>query len=72
MHATQSPTSSIDDRLVARIRSEYREMPGLRLTVEQAARLWQLDRRDCAAMLELLVQQRLLARTTDGAFVRPE
>ena len=26
-----------------RIRGEFREMPGLKLTIAQAARLWQLD-----------------------------
>ena len=30
---------------IDRIRSEYREMPGLRLTFEQMLRLWRLDRR---------------------------
>jgi hypothetical protein len=35
------------ESLVARIRGEYREMPGLRLTFAQACRLWQLDAPTC-------------------------
>ena len=30
-----------------RVESEYREMPGLRLTLPQAARLWGLERGTC-------------------------
>ncbi len=36
-----------DDRLLARIRGEYDEMPGLRLTFPQACRLWQIDGTTC-------------------------
>ena len=57
------------DALVARIRGEYREMPGLRLTVAQACRLWQLDAPTCAVVVEGLVAQGFLMRTRDGAFV---
>ena len=31
------------EALVQRVRGEFREMPGLRLTFAQACRLWQLD-----------------------------
>jgi hypothetical protein len=30
------------DAFVARVRGEYCEMPGLRLTISQACRLWQV------------------------------
>ena len=30
--------------ILERVRGEFNEMPGLRLTPEQAARLWDLDR----------------------------
>ena len=43
-----------EDALVRRVRGEYREMPGLSLTVLQAARLWGLDSRTCAALLTTL------------------
>ena len=55
--------------LVARVRGEYREMPGLRLTFPQACRLWALDRETCEAVLQSLMAERFLFRTTDGAFI---
>jgi hypothetical protein len=56
--------------VVRRIRGEFLEMPGLRLTPEQARRLWRLDETSCEAVLGALVDARFLARTRDGAFVR--
>ncbi len=56
--------------VVRRIRGEYLEMPGLRLTREQARRLWRLDETACEAILGALVEAQFLARTRDGAFVR--
>ncbi|HEX5110696.1 MAG TPA: hypothetical protein VFV95_19735 [Vicinamibacterales bacterium] len=55
-----------------RVRGEYNEMPGLRLTPAQAQRLWGLDRAACDALLGALVDAKFLARTRDGAFVRSE
>ncbi|MBI5379567.1 MAG: hypothetical protein HZA23_05360 [Nitrospirae bacterium] len=51
------------------MRGEYAEMPGLRLTAAQAARLWALDERLCHAMLAQLVNEGFLRRTRDGAYV---
>lgn len=56
--------------VVRRIRGEFLEMPGLRLTPEQARRLWRLDETACEAVLGALVDARFLAKTRDGAFVR--
>ena len=58
--------------LVRRIRGEFMEMPGLRLTVEQARRLWRLDNTVCDAVLSALVDAHFLAITADGKFVRQE
>lgn len=58
--------------VVRRIRGEFLEMPGLRLTPQQAQRLWRLDPTACDAVLDALVDARFLARTRDGAFVRDE
>ena len=58
-----------DDRLVVRIRGEYEEMPGLRLSLAQACRLWQLDGTTCLALLDQLVVEHFLHRTHDGAYV---
>ncbi len=53
-----------------RIRGEYLEMPGLRLTTAQAQRLWNLDRPTCERLLGTLVANRFLQKTRDGSFVR--
>jgi hypothetical protein len=58
--------------VVRRVRGEFLEMPGLRLTPEQARRLWRLDELACDAVLGALVDARFLARTRDGAFVRED
>jgi len=56
--------------ILRRIRGEYMEMPGLRLTVTQAQRLWGLDRAACETVLSALVDVEFLIRNGDGAFVR--
>ncbi len=53
-----------------RIRGEYLEMPGLRLTPAQAQRLWNLDRPTCEELLGNLVKSHFLSRTRDGSFIR--
>jgi hypothetical protein len=58
------------DEVLQRIQGEFVEMPGLRLTVPQAQRLWGLERDVCDAVLGALVEARFLARTRDGAFIR--
>ena len=60
------------DEALRRVRGEYIEMPGLRLTTAQAQRLWGLDRAACDALLGALVDAKFLFRTRDGAFVRCE
>jgi hypothetical protein len=67
------------EQMLHRIYSEYLEMPGLRLTLEQARRLWGLDKTTCAQLLEHLVEARFLvltelqtyARLTEGSTVFP-
>jgi hypothetical protein len=56
--------------VVRRIQGEYIEMPGLRLTMAQAQRLWGLDRAACDAALGALVETKFLFRNRDGAYVR--
>jgi hypothetical protein len=58
------------DDLVHRIRSEYLEMPGLKLTRSQAKRLWGLDEHLCNEILDLLANARFLRRTNDGTYAR--
>ena len=50
-------------------RAEFLEMPGLKLTVRQAARLWAVDQTICSDVLSALVESRLLVRIGD-AFAR--
>ena len=56
--------------LLYRIRGEFLESPGMRLTLEQAARLWHMDAATCATALMRLVAERFLTRTRHGAYVR--
>jgi hypothetical protein len=62
--------SSVDRHLLMRIRMEYVEMPGLRLTSRQASRLWNLDQAACEAILATLVEELFLSRTRDGSYLR--
>ena len=56
--------------LLHRIRSEFLEMPGLRLTPAQAARLWALDRHMSERLLDRLTTAGFLLKTREGAYVR--
>ena len=65
------PVREADD-VLSRVQGEFLEMPGLRLTEEQARRLWGLDAASCDALLAALVDAKFLFRTRDGAFMRVE
>jgi len=67
-----SQLSQAPPSLLWRIRAEYWEMPGLKLTPRQAQRLWGLDRESCDALLSDLISEGFLSRTRDGAFVRSD
>ena len=58
--------------LVERARNEFIEMPGLQLTVPQAARLWGLDMSACQRVISALVGSAFLRWTRDGKVVRAE
>jgi len=62
---------SIDD-LIRRVRGEYLEMPGLRLTSAQASRLWGLDSQTCQKLLRTLTKTAFLTCTEDGHYRRAE
>lgn len=80
--ATAAPASSgaltmevvlqLSEEALGRIRGEYDEMPGLKLTAAQARRLWGLDAPICDTLLAGLVRAGFLRRTQDGSFVRAE
>ena len=60
----------LDEGLLRRIRSEFLEMPGLRLSREQAQRLWALDAATCDRVLRALVDADFLQRGMDGRYGR--
>ena len=57
-------------RLLHRIRSEFLEMPGLRLTPAQGARLWAIDRHTSERILDGLTTSGFLSRNPMGAYLR--
>jgi hypothetical protein len=57
-------------QLLRRIRAEYLEMPGLRLTAAQAGRLWGLEAPACNDLLEHLLGEQFLQRRPDGTYAR--
>jgi hypothetical protein len=62
--------STSTNLITDRVRGEFREMPGLTLTLAQAGRLWSLDTPTCDQVLSQLVQAGYLCRNTSGAFCR--
>jgi hypothetical protein len=46
--------------LEARVQSEYLDMPGQRLTVAQASKLWNVDETVASVVLDRLVARRFL------------
>ena len=58
------------DALLLRVQGEFREMPGMRLTVEQAMRLWDLDLPTCNDVLRSLVATHFLERDLNGRYTR--
>ena len=63
----QPPLPGLSAELFAealrRTQAEFREMPGLKLTEAQAARLLSFDSALCSAVLSTLVDRRFLMRT---------
>ena len=59
-----SMTFSEENVLHARVSAEFREMPGLRITLPQAAKLFSIDRDRCRYVLGRLVD--LGELSTDG------
>jgi len=58
--------------LVARVRAEFMEMPGLRLSTAEATRLWGMEHSVCSTVLESLVQASFLRRAQNGTFLRAQ
>jgi hypothetical protein len=60
----------LDAPLIERILSEYREMPGLALTLDQARRLWGCDAATCRRVADWLVERRALRWLHDHRLMR--
>lgn len=60
---------SLPEAILRRVRAEFLEMPGLKLTLLQAQRLWGIDRQTCAMLIDELTASRFLRWTKDGAVV---
>ena len=58
------------EETLRRIRGEYLELPGLRLTCAQAQRLWGLDPQTCASLLGSLARDEFLYLLEDGTYGR--
>ncbi len=63
-------SDAITSSVVQRIRGEYTEMPGLTLTVRQAARLWGLEIPQSQRLLSELVESHFLVADASGAYRR--
>ena len=66
MIATDDAVDTLKQRIVA----EYREMPGLALTVSQAQRLWCCDQTTCREVTAALIQEGILRWSREGLLVR--
>jgi hypothetical protein len=63
-------SASVPERFLQRIRAEYLEMPGLRLTREQVERLCGVEHTVCQMVLDALVEAKFLCVKADGAYGR--
>lgn len=55
-----APGLAIEANDRSRVAAEFREMPGLRITAAQAARLFSLEASECHRVLDALVGQGVL------------
>jgi hypothetical protein len=55
-------------KLTQVIREEFEEAPGLRISVEEAARFWDLDQETCGQVLARLLTAGFLAKGVDGRY----
>jgi len=70
--AVVATDDSGDAGLIDRVLGEYREMPGLALTVAQAQRLWGCDAVTCRRIADLLVERRVLRWSREHGLMRAE
>lgn len=56
--------------LLGRVRAEFEEAPGLKLTLAQAVRFWGLDESTCEWVLDQLTRLDFLKRDPGGRYRR--
>ena len=56
--------------VIQRLRAEYLEMPGLRLTAAQVQRLCGIERMMCQSVLDALMDAKFLRAKSDGTYTR--
>jgi hypothetical protein len=61
LHDPNANATGRDHDVSLRVRAEFTEMPGLRLTLPQASRLFNLERTQCERVLVTLVDMRILS-----------
>jgi hypothetical protein len=66
----QKAAMDIIQDMCQRVRSEYLEMPGLRLKAEQVQRLCGIERPTCETVLDTLVDAKFLYVKSDGHYLR--
>lgn len=65
-------TFVVERSLRQRILAEYQELPTLRLSVRQAARLWNVELENCQQTLDLLVAEGWLSRSARNEYCGPQ
>jgi len=63
--------STIED-VFRRVQGEFLEMPGLRLTVTQASRLWGLEEGLCRRVIDVLIGASFLRWTAGDTVARAD
>jgi hypothetical protein len=71
-HWNAEPVTAVIPDWLCLIRGQYLEMPGLRLTLPQARRLFGLDDLTSSALFAALVDTKFLRQTRAGAYVRAD
>jgi hypothetical protein len=60
----------VHQQALERVRAEYLEMPGMRLTARQVQRLCGVEASDCLSALDALVARKFLCLNRDGTYAR--
>lgn len=64
------PSARTIASLITRIQHAFLSSPTLTMTLDETQRKFSIDRPTCQALLDVLVDATVLARTPEGAFVR--